>query len=626
VGDNSHVKDGTDELARAVERFAAIGFSSTPSFSPAGDRMAFVSDRSGTPQVWLSGVPGGAPERVTSFDDQVTNAVWSPAEDMIAVEVAPGGGLNQQIYLVRADGSDTRRITPGGAENNRLGPWARDGRHVFLSSSRDEPARLDVFRVDLGTGEWDLVARTPGVGIATDVSRNGRWILVTRTFQRGNSDVYQVDLTNGTEIHLTHHKGQAQHWGAQFDRHGVVWMGGNVFGDTHALYRVTVHRGRTATFSQVRWRQDAELEDLKINQAGTLAVLIWNVRGVNELELFDVESEVRARHGLARGSLGATVLPAEVAGGPAWSPDGRRIALVTSGSTSPVDIWAFEITGDPLNPRLAREGTRLTHSPHEGVDLQRLVRPHLVRFTAHDGLEITGWLYVPESFEAPGPCVISFHGGPEAQERPIFNRTYQGLLAHGIAVFAPNVRGSAGFGKKFVHLDDLEKRFDGVRDIESCVRHVVGIGVADAKRVGITGASYGGFMTMAGITEFPELFAAAVCVCGIVNFLTFFEHTQPWMAVISKTEYGDPETQADLLRALSPINKLHRARTPTLVLHGANDTNVPLIEAEQIVDELRRRGVEVASVIFPDEGHGFTKIVNRTRAAVETVRWFVTHL
>ena len=222
--------------------------------------------------------------------------------------------------------------------------------------------------------------------------------------------------------------------------------------------------------------------------------------------------------------------------------------------------------------------------------------------------------------------MLSFHGGPEGQERPLFNRGYQALLANGIAVFAPNVRGSAGFGKTFVHLDDREKRFEGVRDIEACVGHVVRIGIADRARIGITGGSYGGYMTMAGITEFPDMFAGAVCVCGIINFLTFFKHTQPWMAAVSKSEYGDPDTQRELLEALSPINKIDRAKTPLLVLHGANDTNVPLVEAEQMVDELRRRNVAVSSVIFPDEGHGFTKTANRTRATVETVRHFARHL
>jgi dipeptidyl aminopeptidase/acylaminoacyl peptidase len=302
---------------------------------------------------------------------------------------------------------------------------------------------------------------------------------------------------------------------------------------------------------------------------------------------------------------------------PVFSRDGKRYAFAASGSASPSDIWVGEAGSGPR---------QVTRSPHPGVDLRTLVRPRLETLRAHDGLELTGWLYVPAGSGAPGPCVLSFHGGPEGQERPRFDRTYQGLLANGIAVFAPNVRGSSGFGKTFVHLDDRDRRFDGVRDIQACVDHVVNIGIADPKRVGITGGSYGGYMTMAGITEFPDAFAGAVCVCGIINFLTFFEHTQPWMAAISKTEYGDPETERPLLESLSPINRIDRAKTPLLVLHGANDTNVPLIEAQQMVDELRKRNVEVDAVIFPDEGHGFTKTANRTRAAVETVRWFATHL
>ena len=336
---------------------------------------------------------------------------------------------------------------------------------------------------------------------------------------------------------------------------------------------------------------------------------MWNRAGRSEIEAFDLAARTRTP---------GPVLPAEIVAGVRWAPDGQRVAVALTGSRSPVDIWSFVPGSSTVR--------QLTRSPHPGVALASLVAPRLETFRAHDGLELTGWLYVPADFKSPGPCVLSFHGGPEGQERPQFNRTYHALLANGIAVFAPNVRGSAGFGKTFVHLDDREKRFDGVRDITACIDHVVGIGVADRKRIGITGGSYGGYMTMAGITEFPDAFAGAVCVCGIINFLTFFKHTQPWMAAVSKSEYGDPDTQRELLEALSPINKIDRARTPLLVLHGANDTNVPLVEAEQMVDELRKRNVEVASVIFPDEGHGFTKTANRTRAAVETVRWFADHL
>ena len=597
------------DLAASVERFAAIGTCSTPSFSPDGSRVAFLSDLSGVPQLWVVAADGGWPERVTSFADQVVGAQWSPTEDLIAIDVAPGGGLNQQIYVVRPDGSGPRRLTAGGAENNRLQRWSRDGRTLYVASNRDDPTSFHIYAVDVASGAWRAVSSHRGIATLSDVSRDERSALILRSVARGNADMYLVDLASGDETHLTPHQGQAQYSGARFGADGAAWVATDDGRELAALARIALQGGRPGRVEYVVARGDAELDGASLDDAGTRALLIWNHAGKSEIELLDLTSRAR--------SAGPS-LPAEVVAGVRWSKDGSRIAMVCTGSAAPVDVWTFA-PGD-------RSAGQLTHSAHPGVDLAAVVRPSLEAFKAHDDLELTGWLYVPKDFRAPGPCVLSFHGGPEGQERPLFNRSYQALLANGVAVFAPNVRGSAGFGKTFVHLDDRERRFDGVRDIVACADHVVGIGVADRRRLGITGGSYGGYMTMAGITEFPELFAGAVCVCGIINFLTFFKHTQPWMAAVSRSEYGDPETQRELLEALSPINKIDRARTPLLVLHGANDTNVPLVEAEQMVDELRKRNVEVASVIFPDEGHGFTKTANRTRAAVETVGWFLTHL
>jgi dipeptidyl aminopeptidase/acylaminoacyl peptidase len=260
------------------------------------------------------------------------------------------------------------------------------------------------------------------------------------------------------------------------------------------------------------------------------------------------------------------------------------------------------------------------------VSLTSLVRPELVRYKAQDGLELSGWLYRPAGAKSAGPIVLSFHGGPEGQERPGFNSTYQALLGQGIAIFAPNVRGSSGFGKKFVNLDNGALRVNGVKDIQATVDYVVKAGVADPKRIGIMGGSYGGYMVAAGLTEYPELFAAGANLFGVVNFETFFKHTQPWMAAISKIEYGDPDTQLEMLRQLSPIHRIDRIKAPTIVLHGANDTNVPVIEAEQVVANLKQRGVPVEYVLFPDEGHGWRKIPNRIRATVEIVRWFDKYL
>src|SRR5207302_7185787 len=298
-------------------------------------------------------------------------------------------------------------------------------------------------------------------------------------------------------------------------------------------------------------------------------------------------------------------LPGELVGGGVFSRDGSKLALVVAGSAQPTDILIMDVK--------TKQFRQLTFSPHAGIDLAALVRPELVTFKSFDGLELSGWLYKPKNQNGSGPYVISFHGGPEGQERAPFRGDYQALLGQGIGVFAPNVRGSSGFGKNFVNLDNGALRVNGVKDIKSCVDYLIGNGIADPKRIGIMGGSYGGYMTMAGVTEFPDLFAAGVDLYGVVNFATFFQHTEPWMAAISTVEYGDPVKDADVLKSLSPIYKLDRIKAAIMVQHGANDTNVPVIEAEQIVNNLKERGVPVEFILFSDEGHGFRKTQNRIK-------------
>jgi dipeptidyl aminopeptidase/acylaminoacyl peptidase len=351
------------------------------------------------------------------------------------------------------------------------------------------------------------------------------------------------------------------------------------------------------------------LQAFAITDDGTTAALVWNAAGRSVLTFIDLATATVQP---------GPVLPMDIIFGITFSRDGHLLAINGSGATTPADIWLLD--------RCSGDLRQLTHSPHAGVDLTALVQPELVRFPAQDGLALTGWLYRPRSGVTPGPIVLSFHGGPEGQERPAFNPTYQALLAQGIAVLAPNVRGSSGFGKTFVNLDNGALRVNAIRDIKACIDYVVAAGIADQQRIGIMGGSYGGYMTMAGLTTYPDLLAAGANLFGIVNFETFFEQTEPWMAAISTIEYGDPATEGALLRELSPIHRIDRVVAPTIVLHGANDTNVPVVEAEQVVASLQRRGVAVEYVLFPDEGHGFTKTPNRIRAAVATVRWFVQHL
>ena len=595
------------DVAATVERFARVGSASSPDFSPDGKWVSFIANLSGVPQVWIVSAAGGYPRMVTNSSDPVNQAHWSPTSEWLAVSVAPGGGLNSQVYLVKPDGTGMRRLTDGGKDNNAIDAWSDDGTQLYVDSSRRDPAARDIFAVDIKTGELRLVAKNPGVGGVSNLSRDGSRALLSRLRSRGSNDLYSLDTKTSKDQILTEHTGPGDFFGALSPDGKTVYLGTNKDRDLVAFAKMTLQDDGTPGPVQIlAERKGAELDELTLNHEGTMVALSWNVGGRTEMSLYDTKT----------GKQTPLELPGEIAGGTQFSKDGKQIAISAAGSSQPTDVWIADVA----KPKFRQ----LTFSPHPGIDLNSLVRPQLVTFPAHDGLQLSGWLYRPK--EQTGAYVISFHGGPEGQERPGFRSDYQALLSQGIGVLAPNVRGSSGFGKRFVNLDNGELRVNAVRDIKSCADYLINNQIADAHRIGITGGSYGGYMTMAGITEYPDLFAAGVDLFGIVNFVTFFQHTEPWMAAISTVEYGDPATQKDMLDKLSPIYKLDRIKAATMVQHGANDTNVPVIEAQQIVDTLKARGVPVEYILFPDEGHGFRKIPNRIRSTVEMVRFFREHL
>jgi dipeptidyl aminopeptidase/acylaminoacyl peptidase len=600
-----------DELERTVTMMAKVGSCSSPTFSPDGKRVAFLSNMTGSPQVFIVPADGGWPDQVTALDDPVGGLVWSPDGQWLAISVSPGGGLNSQIYVLRPDGTELRRLTEGGKENNWLGDWTPDSKGILFSSNRRSGAAMDTWLIDVASGKMTLIAENPGIGTVDDVSADGRYVLVNRVRSRGDNDLYRVSLTGGESL-LTKHTPPAEFGGVFGSRTGeVVYVGGNANRDLTAFGRQTIAAdGAVSPFELLAERADGELADAVVDDHAKHALLNWNIAGRNEPAVFDLATKIQKPLPKLKG---------DIAGGFEFSHDGHKLVFTLSGATTPSDVWVYELGSNTLH--------QLTHSPHAGVDLSKLVRPELLKYKAHDGLELSGWFYRPANAKPPYPTVLSFHGGPEGQERPGFNTTYQALLANGIAVFAPNVRGSAGFGKRFVNLDNGALRVNGVRDIKSTADFLTTqANLADPKRLGIMGGSYGGYMVMAGVTEYPDLFAAGADLFGVVNFETFFAKSEPWMAAVSTIEYGDPATQVEMLQSISPIHKVDRVKTPLIVLHGANDTNVPVVEAEQVVSSLKARNVPVEYILFPDEGHGWRKTPNRIRSTVALTRFFTERL
>jgi len=596
-------------LAARIKAMAEIPNTSSADYSRDGKRIAFLSNRSGTPQVWVVDAAGGEPKQVTQGSDPVGSVEWSPAEDRIAYDVARGGGFNAQVYYSKPDGTDAKLITSGGKEDNFSGSFAPDGRYYFRSALRD-PQSPDSWIYDPKAGKASIAIQYDGFGGINDLERPANRALTNRLVTRGNNNLYLHDLQTHQEILLTPHEGPALASGELAPDGSAVYIVHNLGRDRTIVSRTPIDAaGKPGAMTLFAERNDAEADSFTISDDGRRAVLTWNVGGRNELELVSLPDGKRTPFAKA---------PGEVVSVSDFSPDGSRVALNVTGAALPLSAWQYEFA--------SQRYTQIAPIAMPGVDLSTLVRPELRKYKAQDGLELSGWLYLPKNFKQPGPVVLSFHGGPEGQERPTFRGDYQALLAQGIAVFAPNIRGSSGFGKAFLALDNHEKRFDANRDVYDSANYLVQSGVGARGRLGIVGGSYGGYVVMMAVTEYPDTFAAGADLFGIVNFETFFAQSTPWMGAISGGEYGDPKTQVDLLRKLSPIHKLDRVRATMLVMHGANDTNVPVVEAQQVVDTLKKNGREVEFLLFPDEGHGWRKIPNRVKSTVTLAEFFARHL
>lgn len=603
VSISSMAQELSKELASKIEAMAKVGACYSPSFSPDGKEIAFISNISGTPQLWRIPSTGGWPVQLTNFNDPVSSASWSPTSDQIAIQLAPGGGMNSQLYLINSDGTGLKQFTSGGSTNNWLGVWSEDGSLLSYSSNKKSPAGMDCYFYNPQNRRSDFIVSNQGIGVITDIANNNNQSLLYRLVSRGSNDVYLIDR-DGKEKLLTEHTGPGTFFGQFSPNKGDIYMASNLDRDLIAFGKVVDDKIKI-----LKEHKDSELDNFIINKSGTLALLIWNTGGKNQVSLFDLQNEKELR---------ILEMPVELIGASEFSSDDRYFVFTGNGSTEPSNIWIYDLQNNDYK--------KLTQSPHPGINLKELITPELIKFKSFDGLELSGWLYKPSSGTEPYPTVISYHGGPESQSRPYFSYTFQALLSQGIAVFSPNVRGSSGFGKKFVNLDNGALRVNGVKDIKACYDYIVNTGFSDENKIGIMGGSYGGYMVMAGITEYPEMFAAAANLFGVVNFKTFFDNTEPWMAAISKVEYGDPDTEADMLKELSPIHKVDVIKTPTIVLHGANDTNVPVVEAEQVVENLEKRGIPVEYVLFPDEGHGWRKTPNKVTSTIAIVNWFSQYL
>lgn len=592
--------------------------------SPDGRILAWISDRDGRPRAWVADLPpDGSPvvepawPLPTDGDGDgvpwdVQRLTWSPDGYWLACQLAPGGGERTRVRLITPDGGETQDLAPSAAAVT-LGAWSPRGRQlgitIFGSPDGDGAACL----VDVRDGTSTLLTTGPAAVVCA-VSGDGMRAVV-RTGRRGDRRLDLFDLRSGRCTALLP-GGGANVADARFGvTGGQLWVHTDAGAERPALLAVGLNGDAEPSLPYVvAGRDDADLDAAALDPTGARAALVWNVDGRSTLEMLDLRSGT---------AVALPAPPGDVVTGLAFTRDGRALLVGHEGPTVPPTITRIALDGAP-DGDAAEPVTPLLPAAPRPAD--HLVGPVLHHFAGEDGLPLTGWLFRPSSAFGAVPTLVWLHGGPEAQERPIFQPLFQALLAAGVAVFAPNVRGSLGYGRSFSRADDLERRFVAITDVRAAVDSLVGAGLADPSRIGVSGRSYGGYLTLVALAWFPELFRVGVDVCGISDFATFYAQTEPWIASAATTKYGDPQAHADLLRELSPIHSVDHITAPLLVVHGTYDTNVPIVEAEQIVEALRARGASPGFLLFEDEGHEVHATANRVRFVREVVRWVTGHL
>ncbi|MCZ6643974.1 MAG: S9 family peptidase [Gammaproteobacteria bacterium] len=570
-------------------------------FSPDSESLLISSDETGVRNVYRLPVAGGESEQLTFSEDQTISAVsWFPNDERFLYTFDAHGDEKNHVLVQEEDGT-TADLTPGEDLKADFIGWNDDDVHFYLSSNERDSSFFDVYRYSASDYSRELVFENSGFAVVA-VSRDGRWIALDKDPQSANSNVYLVDLESDekTPVLITAHEGTVNHNATSFST-------------DHAYLVYT-----TDEFGEFRqaWRYD-----LESREKSALVKADWDVSYVSfsntaRYRAYGINADARTEVSLIDRSSGESVSLPELPPGDLanlrFSADDSKLALIVNSDVSPSDIFVVDLSDGVSH--------QLTSALNPAIDAAHLVPSSVIRYESFDRLQIPGILYRPQqaSAENPAPAVVLVHGGPGGQSRIRYSPTIQHLVNHGYAVLAANNRGSSGYGKTFFHMDDRRHGEEDLQDIVYARKYLETLGWIDGDSIGIMGGSYGGYMVVAALAFEPDTFDVGIDIFGVTNWLRTLESVPPWWGAIRDwlyTELGDPVEDAERLRRISPLFHADNIKKPLLVVQGANDPRVLKVESDEIVATVQANEMPVEYLVFPDEGHGFTKRNNRIAAS-----------
>jgi dipeptidyl aminopeptidase/acylaminoacyl peptidase len=601
-----NIPDASPELREAMRRYQntrGAGFRDW-----LADGSMLISTRFGaTAQLHRVAAPGAARTQITFFDEPVGAAEAVPNSEFVLFGKDRGGDEWVQLHLMDADGRDRAFTEPG--TRNFSAAFTPDGETVVWARQKRGSGETEILVAPVdGSAAPRVVFSANGSWSPLDVSPDGRTVLVGRYVSIADSDRHLLDLETGRMRELVPAKDVVAYGGGEFTPDGrAVILLSDRGSDVTRLVRLDTATGRETPISapDLKW----PVESFDLSDDGRLVAYSVNEEGWSKVVVQDV---------LTRRALPQPTLPKGVVVGLKFDSSASRLAITLATATAASDVWSVDVaSGAP---------TRWTESELGGLRAADLSEPELIRVTSFDGLSVPAFLYKPAR-PRPGklPVIVSIHGGPESQARPTFNPQFQFYANElGAAVLVPNVRGSDGYGKRYLALDNAEKREDSVKDIGAFLDWIGTRPDLDAARVAVTGGSYGGYMSLAAMTHYSDRLVGGVNLFGISNFKSFLQNTEAYRRDLRRAEYGDERDpkMAAVFDRISPLNNVARITKPMLIQQGANDPRVPQSESDQIVRELRARDVPTWYLLFKDEGHGWRKKPNQDRAFETQVLFF----
>jgi dipeptidyl aminopeptidase/acylaminoacyl peptidase len=578
-----------------IEQFMATTSVTGASFSPDESKILFSSNESGIFNVYRVSVTGGPPEALTRPTKDTTFAVrYFPADERVLFTRDQGGNELNHLYVREVDGQE-RDLTPGEKLKASFAGFTRAGDAFWVLTNERDPRYFDLYRYDAKSYERVLHYKDEGYFFG-DVTDDGRYVALNKVVTTADGDVYLYDTTTKEMKNLTSHEGQVSNQAAAFDP------------DDKALYYLTNAGGEFARVKRfvlaTSAHEEVEKADWDVLSTSFSKHGRYRVTSINE----DARTVIRL-HDLKEGKLVALPqLPAADITSVVVSPSEKRLAFYVNGDGAPSNLYVHTI-GDPA-PR------RLTDNLTKEIDPEDLVESEVVRFKSFDGMTIPNILWKPlqATPQAKAPALVWVHGGPGGQTRKGYSALIQYLVNHGYVVLGINNRGSSGYGQTFFTADDQKHGKEPLWDCVDAKKYLASLPYVDKDRVGIIGGSYGGYMVLAAMAFKPDVFTTGVDIFGVSNWVRTLEGIPSWweaQRLALYKEMGDPTTQKDMLREISPVFHADKIKRPLIVLQGANDPRVIKPESDDIVAAVKKNGVPVEYVIFPDEGHGFTKRANQ---------------